>query len=53
MKVYYTKYDGFFVVIEKNKVCVYEGKALLPKRVVKWLETHKPIEVHAFCDDVF
>lgn len=53
MKVYYTIYDGWFIVIEKNKTHAYEGEALLPKRVVNWLKTNKPIEKHAFYYEIF
>ncbi|MBO7733890.1 MAG: hypothetical protein J6S67_15105 [Methanobrevibacter sp.] len=53
MKVYYTIYDGWYIVIEKNKTHAYEGEALLPKRVVNWLKTNKPIEKHAFYYEIF
>lgn len=52
MIVYYTIYDGYFVVVEKDKICAYEGKALLPRKVVNWLKTNKPIEKHAFYYDI-
>lgn len=48
MKVYYTVYDGFYVVVTKNRISFYEGEALLPKKVLKWLESNKPIQRYSF-----
>ena len=38
MKIYKTKYDGYYIVVnEKNKVFVYEGLALMPPRFKKMI----------------
>ncbi len=51
MNVYYTKCDGFYVCVKNGKISAYEGKALCPPSVVKWLENNKPIELDEFYHD--
>ncbi len=48
MKVYYTTYDGYYVVVEGKETCAYEGIKLCPNKVKKWLEQKEPIEIHDF-----
>lgn len=48
MKVYKTLYDGFYVSIDKGKICAYEGLALCPPKVKKWIEKNKAIEINYF-----
>lgn len=51
MRVYYTTYDGFYVVVENENTEAFEGELLLPKRVREWLKTNKPVEIKAFYKD--
>lgn len=48
-KVFLTKYDGFIITLSKNgNIRCYEGKALCPKYLQKWLESNEPIILSAF-----
>lgn len=51
MNVYLTTYDGYIVTVENDKINAYEGKALCPPKVKKWLETNKPTELDYFHQD--
>lgn len=51
MRVYYTIYDGFYVVVENGNTEAFEGELLLPKRVRDWLKTNKPVGIKAFYKD--
>lgn len=48
--VYITTYDGFIICSHKNdsNIEAYEGKAMCPKTLQKWLEINKPIELDMF-----
>ena len=48
--VYQTIYDGYIICSHKNddSVEAYEGKALCPAGLQKWLETHEPIKLNMF-----
>jgi hypothetical protein len=48
MNVYHTTYDSYYIVVENGKTSAYEGKALCPPRVDKWLKSNKPTELNCF-----
>ena len=51
-KVFRTKYDGFIIILNKTgTIHGYEGKALCPKYLQKWLEKNDSIELSAFFMD--
>ncbi len=51
-KVFRTKYDGFIITLSKTGIIHgYEGKALCPKYLQKWLDGNDPIELDAFYAD--
>lgn len=43
-----TKYDGFYIAVKNNKVSSYEGFALCPKDVQKYIETNEIKELDCF-----
>ena len=51
MNVYLTTYDGYIVAVENGKVSAYEGAALCPSKVKKYLEEHKPYQLDYYHTD--
>ena len=48
MKIIKTKYDGFYLVKEKNKISMYEGYALCPRKVQDEIDKNNYKEINYF-----
>ena len=54
-KVVETVYDGFYTVFTDKMIYKFEGKSLVPKKVLNWMSenTNKCYTVNAFHFDLF
>lgn len=48
MKIVKTKYDGFYLVKEKNMINLYEGYALCPRKVQNEIDKNNYKEIDCF-----